>query len=97
MRELARCVVWATGLGALALLLAAFGRVGLAQADGALAWAVFLLYSPFYLLGHAFSADPESLSDTGFNATVFAAQFVYFLLIVATVRFVYRRRARRRQ
>jgi hypothetical protein len=96
MRELARCIVWAVGLGALALLLAAFGRVGLAQADGVLAWAVFLVYSPFYLLGHAFSSDAQGLSETGFNATVFAAQFAYFLLIVAAARFLHRRRARRR-
>ena len=91
MRELARCIVWAIALGALALLLAAFGHIGLAQADGVLAWAVFAVYSPFYLLGHAFSADAAPWSDSGLDAAVFAAQFLYFLLIVATARVVYRK------
>lgn len=89
-------MVWAVGLGALALLLAAFGSIGLAQADGLLAVAILLLYSPFYLLGHAFSPDAAGLSDAGFDASVFAAQFIYFLSIVATVRYLHRNRKRRK-
>ena len=84
MRELARCIAWTIGLGAPALLVAAFASTGLAQADGVGAWLVFLVYSPFYLLGHAFSPDSNhSLPDSAFDAVVFAAQFAYFFVIVA--------------
>jgi len=93
MRELARCIVWAIALGAPALLVAAFASMGLAQADGLAAWVVFLVYSPFYLLGHAFSADSgDPLPATAFEAAVFAAQFLYFFVIVAVVRYLYRKR-----
>lgn len=91
MRELARCIAWAIGLGTPALVVAAFGGAGLAQADGWWAWLVFVVYSPFYLLGHAFSAESaSSLPDSSFDAVVFAAQFLYFLLAVAAVRYVHR-------
>jgi hypothetical protein len=83
-------------VGAPALLVAAFAGVGLAQADGAWAWLVFLVYSPFYLLGHAFSAEAHSWPDSAQDAAVFAAQFLYFLLIVAGVRYLGRRRRRAR-
>lgn len=77
----------------MALLLAAFASKGLAQADGPLAWLVFVVYWPFYLLGHAFSSDSSDLvPDSGFEAAVFAAQFLYFLTIVAAVRYLSRGR-----
>lgn len=90
MRELTRCIAWTVGLGALALLFAAFAAKGLAQVDGPWAWLVFLLYSPFYLLGHAFSSSERQLADSTFEAAVFAAQFLYFLAIVAGVRYLHR-------
>lgn len=97
MRELTRCIAWAMALGAPALLLAALAGVGLAQADGMWAWLVLLVYSPFYLLGHAFSADlAGSSADPAFEAAAFSAQFLYFLAIVAGARYLYRRKAGRR-
>lgn len=94
MRELTRCIMWAIALGAPALLLAALAGVGLAQVDGPWAWVVFLVYAPFYLLGHAFSPESSNaLPDSAFEAAVFAAQFFYFLAIVWGVRFLRRRRS----
>jgi hypothetical protein len=88
MRELARCIAWALALGAVALIVAAFASFGLAQVDGVWAWAVLLVYSPFYLLGHVFGADISySAGLSAFDAAVFGGQFLYFLVIVAGVRF----------
>jgi hypothetical protein len=85
------------GVGAAALLLAAFAGRGLAQADGVSAWAVFLIYSPFYLLGHVFGADhSHSAGLSRWDAAVFASQFLYFFVLTAAVRYLYRKRARGR-
>jgi hypothetical protein len=95
MRELTRCIAWTLAIGAAALLLAAFAGRGLAQADGAWAWAVLLIYSPFYLLGHAFSGEhPSPLALSSFDAAVFGAQFIYFFLITAAARYLHRKSAR---
>ena len=95
MRELTRCIAWTLAIGAAALLLAAFAGVGLAHADGVWAWVVLLVYTPFYLLGHAFSAQKSwSPGLSGFDAAVFGAQFLYFLVITAGVRYLYRKKAR---
>ena len=95
MRELTRCIAWTLALGAVALLLAAFAGIGLAQADGVWAWAVLLVYSPFYLLGHAFGTESShSLALSNFDAAVFGAQFLYFFVITAGVRYLHRKRAR---
>jgi hypothetical protein len=94
MRELTRCIAWTLAIGAAALLLAAFAGVGLAQADGLWAWAVLLVYSPFYLLGHAFGSAKFSSSLSGFDAAVFGAQFLYFFVITAGVRYLHRKRTR---
>jgi hypothetical protein len=96
VRELTRCIAWTLALGAAALLVAAFAGRGLAHADGMAAWAVFLIYSPFYLLGHAFGTDSShSPGVSAFDAAAFGAQFLYFFALVAGVRFFYRRRTRR--
>ena len=96
MRELARCIAWALALGAAALLVAAFASFGLAQVDGVWAWAVLLVYSPFYLLGYVFGADISySTGLSAFDAAVFGGQFLYFLAIVAGVRLASRKSARR--
>ena len=95
MRELTRCIAWALAIGTAALLLAAFAEAGLAQADGVWAWAVLLVYSPFYLLGHAFIGErAASPALSWFDAAVFGAQFLYFLLITAGVRYLHRKLAR---
>ena len=92
MRELNRCIAWAAGLGAAALLLALFAGAGLAQTDGLWAWAVLAAYAPFYLLGHTFSPDPAlAAPEPAFLALAVAAQFAYFACIVAVARYVYRR------
>jgi hypothetical protein len=92
MRELARCIAWALAVGAAALAVAAFAGTGLAQADGVWAWAVLLVYSPFYLLGHVFGAEnSHSPRLSAFDAAVFGAQFLYFLAIVAGVRYAFRK------
>jgi hypothetical protein len=96
MRELARCIAWALALGAAALVAAAFAGFGLAQVDGAWAWAVLLVYSPFYLLGYVFGADTSySTGLSPFDAAVFGGQFLYFLVIVASVRFALGKNRRR--
>jgi hypothetical protein len=96
MRELTRCIAWTLALGAAALLLAAFAGVGLAQVDGVWAWAVLLVYSPFYLLGHVFgSGKPFSPGWPAFDAAVFGTQFLYFFAITAGVRYLHRKRTRR--
>jgi hypothetical protein len=96
MRELTRCIAWTLALGAAALLLAAFAGIGLAQVDGAWAWAVLLVYSPFYLLGHVFgSGKPFSPGWPAFDAAVFGTQFLYFFAITAGVRYLHRKRTRR--
>ena len=95
MRELTRCIAWALAVGTVALLLAAFAEGGLAQADGMWAWAVLLVYSPFYLLGDVFSGErAASPALSGFDAAVFGAQFLYFLVITAGVRYLHRKRSR---
>jgi hypothetical protein len=95
MRELTRCIAWTLAIGAAALLLAAFAGVGLAQADGVWAWAVLLVYSPFYLLGHVFNGEKvASPALSGFDAAVFGAQFLYFFVITAGVRYLHRKRTR---
>jgi len=95
VRELTRCIAWSLAIGTAALLLAAFAEAGLAQADGVWAWAVLLVYSPFYLLGHVFSGEgAASPALSGFDAAVFGAQFLYFLVITAAVRYLHRKRAR---
>jgi hypothetical protein len=96
MRELTRCIAWTLALGAAALLLAAFAGVGLAQVDGVWAWAVLLVYSPFYLLGHVFgSGKPFSPGWPAVDAAVFGTQFLYFFAITAGVRYLHRKRTRR--
>jgi hypothetical protein len=95
MRELAKCIAWTIAFGAPALVAAAFAGGGLAQADGIWALIVFLVYSPFYLLGHAFSPDAAqtALPESTFDAAVFVAQFLYFFMVVAAVRYFHRKRA----
>ena len=96
MRELTRCIAWTLGLGALLLLAAVMTGVGLAQMDGALAWLVFAMYAPFYLLGHTLGTQlSDSVHDPLFLAAAMAAQFMYVLFIVACVRAFARARARR--
>ena len=96
MRELARCIAWALALGTAALVVAGFTSFGLAQADGVWVWAVLLVYSPFYLLGYVFGADTSySAGLSAFDAAVFCGQFLYFLAIVAGVRFAFCRKWRR--
>ena len=93
MRELTRCIAWTLAIGAAALLLAGFAGMGLAQADGVWAWAVLLVYSPFYLMGHVFSSEKAASAVlSGFDAAVFGAQFLYFFVITAGVRYLYRKR-----
>ena len=88
-------MAWTLALGAAALLLAAFAGIGLAQAEGLYAWAVLLVYSPFYLLGHAFAMQGSHEAGlSAFDGFVFGAQFLYFLAIVAGVRYLYRKRPR---
>jgi len=95
MRELARCIAWTLALGAAALLLAAFAGAGLAQADGVWAWAVMLVYSPSYLLGHWWgNGQPPATVLSAFDAAVFGAQFLYFFLITGGVRYLHRKRSR---
>ena len=96
MRELARCIAWALALGAVALVVAAFTSIGLAQANGLWVWAVLLVYWPFYLLGYVVGAETSySPGLSAFDAAVFGAQFLYFLAIVAGVRFAVRKSGRR--
>jgi len=98
MRELTRCAVWTLCLGALALVSAAVMDVGVAQTEGASSWVVFAVYAPFYLLGHAFHADPSGwLHDPAFLAATISVQFFYFLALVGATRYLYRSRPRGRR
>ncbi|HSH89312.1 MAG TPA: hypothetical protein VK996_04970 [Ramlibacter sp.] len=98
MRELTRCIVWTLCLGALALVIAAVMDIGVAQTEGASSWLILAVYAPFYLLGHAFHADPSGwLHDPAFLAATIAVQFFYFLALVGATRYLYRGRSRRRR
>ena len=82
MREAGRCIAWALLVGALALAFALFAPGGLQQADGPLAWLLFVLFAPYYLLLHARMPWP----DAAFPVAVFAAQLIWFVAGVAAVR-----------
>jgi hypothetical protein len=96
MRELARCISWTLAVGAVALLVAMFTSVGIAQSDGPLAWLVFAVYSPFYLVSHVLGPDPsQARLNALFIPSAFAAQFLYFFVFVAASRYLSRKSGRR--
>ncbi len=87
MRELARCISWTLAFGAIALLIAMFTSVGLAQSEGPLSWLVFVVYSPYYLMSHALGPEAaQARMNAAFMPMVFGVQFLYFFVLVVTVR-----------
>lgn len=96
MREISKCIAWALGMGAVALLAAACSGNGPAQMDGVSAWLVFLVYAPCYLLGQVFVPEFSAQTPgTSFMAQAVAAQFLYFFLVAAALRLWLRKRRRR--
>jgi hypothetical protein len=98
VREFTRCIAWALGLGGLAFAAAVMTDASLAQSEGWRAWALLAVYAPFHLAVHLLQSSAALWrEDMALTASAVVGQFLYYLAIVAAVRWVWRRRRRARR